>query len=382
MFYRLLISALLLLVSVPSDGFARNTEAELAQIRQEKIKLADIQRQLESTLGTLGKELHKLDQSLVAARAARREVDVKIAEADRNIAELRASKKQLQSDIKALEEQMLEQSAAAYQRASREPNWMDMFAGVPVSEIPHRKKMLQFAMLSQEKDRLLWQQKVAEVAKIEKQEMTKREELTALRKEKEKREIEVAGRVEEKRNLEKRVRRDVSLNKEKVKQLIEQEKALKRLLEGMSTGLLGSDKSEKPLSVRKKKGRLSWPLKGKVVASYGSRPDPGRPKLTGVQLSPLSSRDKGKEVKAIADGQIRFADWFGGYGLMLIVDHGDGLISVYAHNDALFWQIGDWVEAGEVLAQAGSTGWIEDVRLYFELRDKGEPVNPKTWCRK
>jgi len=79
---------------------------------------------------------------------------------------------------------------------------------------------------------------------------------------------------------------------------------------------------------------------------------------------------------------VRYADWFGGYGLMMIVDHGDGLISVYAHNDALYWQMGDWVEAGERIAEAGSTGWIEGVRLYFELREKGKPVNPKKWCRR
>ena len=118
------------------------------------------------------------------------------------------------------------------------------------------------------------------------------------------------------------------------------------------------------------------------MASFGSRPVPGRPKLTGVQLVPTGKGTKRRAVKAIADGQVRYADWFGGYGLMMIVDHGDGLISVYAHNDALYWQMGDWVEAGELLAEAGSTGWIEDVRLYFELRDKGSPVNPKKWCRR
>jgi septal ring factor EnvC (AmiA/AmiB activator) len=79
---------------------------------------------------------------------------------------------------------------------------------------------------------------------------------------------------------------------------------------------------------------------------------------------------------------VRYSDWFGGYGLMMIVDHGDGLISIYAHNDALYLQMGEWVEEGEVLAEAGSTGWIEDVRLYFEVRDKGKPVNPADWCRK
>ncbi|MES0372094.1 MAG: peptidoglycan DD-metalloendopeptidase family protein [Mariprofundaceae bacterium] len=380
---RLASLLLLLLLCVPLDAqAARNTEAELEQVRQEKQKLVKIRKQLESKLGVLGKELRRLDRALVKARTARRKVDVRISETDKNISQLRQTSKQLKSDIIYLEEQMIKQSIAAYQKASRQPGWLDIFAGVDVSEIPHRKKMLQFAMLSQEKERLDWQNKIVELAKVEKLEISRREELVGLKKEKKKKEKKVAVRVDEKRNMTKRVRRDVGLKKEKERQLAAQEKALQNLLKGLSVGLLGSDKSAKPQSVRKRKGRLSWPLKGKIVASFGSRPVAGRPRLTGVQLSPSSKKGKGRQVKAIASGQVRYSDWFGGYGLMMIVDHGDGLISVYAHNDALYWQMGDWIEAGELLAEAGSTGWIEGIRLYFELRDRGKPVNPKRWCRR
>jgi len=361
---------------------ASDNDAELVRIQQEKASLQSIRKQLESRLGELGKELRALDQSLVEARAARREVDSRIGETDRNLKQLRRRKGMLQSDIRRLEKQMIEQSVAAYQRASHEPGWMDAFAGVSVTEIPHRRKMLQFAMLSQEKERLEWQGKIAELAEVEKLEISNREALVRLRREREQREIEVAKRVDEKRALADRVKRDVGLNREKEKQLSEQEKALKRLLEGLSSGLFDSDKAAKHKSARSRKGRLPWPLKGKVVASFGSRPASGQPKLAGVQLVPVSTKDKGRQIKAIADGQVRYADWFGGYGLMMIVDHGDGLISVYAHNDALYWQMGDWVEAGQVLADAGSTGWVEGVRLYFEVRDKGNPVDPKKWCRR
>lgn len=380
---RLVPLLLLLLLCVPLGAeAARNTEAELEQVRQEKQKLVKIRKQLESKLGVLGKELRRLDRALVEARTARRKVDARISETDKNISQLRQTSKQLKSDIIYLEEQMMKQSIAAYQKASRQPGWLDIFAGVSVSEIPHRKKMLQFAMLSQEKERLEWQKKIVQLDKVEKLEITKRVELVELKREKKRHERKVAVRVDEKRSMTKRVRRDVGLKKDKEQQLAAQEKALKNLLNGLSVGLLGSDRALKPQSVRKQKGRLSWPLKGKVVASFGSRPVAGRPRLTGVQLSPSSKKGKGRQVKAIASGQVRYSDWFGGYGLMMIVDHGDGLISVYAHNDALYWQMGDWVEAGELLAEAGSTGWIEGIRLYFELRDRGKPVNPKRWCRR
>jgi len=382
MIFRLLfLLPLLLLLAAPAQA-ARDNQAELVRIQQEKDKLLAIRQQLESQLGSLGNELRSLDKALVAARGARRQVDEQIAVVDRRLAELRSRKRVLQGDIRKLEERMIEQSIAAYQQANHQPGWLDAFAGVSVAEIPHRKQMLQFALQSQEKERLKWQSKVAELAEVEEQEMADRNELVQLRKERETREIEVAKRVEEKRVLAERVKRDVGLNREREKQLSEQEKALKRLLEGLSAGLLGSDKAPVHKSVRKLRGRLPWPLKGKIVASFGSRPGSGRPKLVGVQLAPSSTESKGRKVKAIAGGQVRYADWFGGFGLMMIVDHGDGLISVYAHNDALYWQMGDWVEAGQVLADAGSTGWIEGIRLYFEVRENGEPVDPKRWCRR
>lgn len=380
---RVLSFLLLCFLCAPSDIQAgRSTEVEIEQVRQEKQKLIKIRKQLESRLGALGKALRKLDTSLVAARAARRKVDVKIADADRNLGVLRHKKKQLKSEIFQLEAQMLQQSIAAYQRASRQPGWMDVFSGVSASKVPHRKKMLQFAMLSQEKERVLWQGKVIELANTEKLELIKRSELVALKKEKRKHEQKIAVQVDEKRNMAKRVRKDVGLNKEREKQLLEQEEALKRLLQGISVGLLGTDKPLTSRFGRKQKGKLPWPLQGKIVASYGSRLVPGRPRLTGVQLSPKYKSEKGRQVQSIAAGQVRYADWFGGYGLMMIVDHGDGLISVYAHNDALYWQMGDWVEMGEALAEAGSTGWVENTRLHFELRDMGKPVNPKLWCKK
>jgi len=380
---RFIILFLLLGLTPLSDVNAgQNSKAELEQVKKERQSLIKIRKQLESKLGSLGRELRKLDEALVSARTARRAVTGKISKIDKKLVELRRKKIALKDDIQHQEAQMLKQSVAAYQRANREPGWLDTFAGVSASEIPHRKKMLQLALHSQERERLAWQSKIIELAAVEKMEVVKRDELDLLKKERVKREEKVASRVAEKRKMSKRVRRDVRLQKEKEAQLAAQEKALQRLIQGIGEGLLGSDRAAKTLSVRKLKGKLAWPIKGKIVASYRSRPVAGRPRITGVQMSPRSSKAKGRQVKAIVGGQVRYADWFGGYGLMMIVDHGDGLISVYAHNDALYWQTGDWVEAGDLLAEAGSTGWIEDIRLYFEVRDRGKPVNPARWCRR
>jgi len=89
---------------------------------------------------------------------------------------------------------------------------------------------------------------------------------------------------------------------------------------------------------------------------------------------------EGTPVRAVAAGQIVFADWFRGYGLLLIVDHGDGIMSVYAFNQALYKNKGDQVGADEPIAALGASGGRDKPGLYFGIREQGQPVDPLTWC--
>jgi len=86
-------------------------------------------------------------------------------------------------------------------------------------------------------------------------------------------------------------------------------------------------------------------------------------------------------VHAVSHGRIVFADWLRGYGLMIIVDHGDGYLSLYGCNETLLKDVGDWVNAGETIATSGASGGQKTPGLYFEVRAKGQPVDPKAWLR-
>ncbi|KAB8182140.1 peptidoglycan DD-metalloendopeptidase family protein, partial [Lysobacter maris] len=90
----------------------------------------------------------------------------------------------------------------------------------------------------------------------------------------------------------------------------------------------------------------------------------------------------GTAVKAVADGQVVYAEWMTGYGLLLIIDHGNGYMSLYAHNDALLKDAGDSVKRGDAVASVGSSGGHGRPALYFELRRNGQPVNPNVWLRR
>jgi septal ring factor EnvC (AmiA/AmiB activator) len=123
------------------------------------------------------------------------------------------------------------------------------------------------------------------------------------------------------------------------------------------------------------KGKLAWPVQGKVAGDFGQTRGAGPVKWNGVLLEATA----GTPVRAVYHGRVAFADWLQGLGLLVIVDHGGGYMSLYGHNEALLKESGDWVEPGEALAQVGDTGGQSQAALYFEIRFNGEPVNPHPW---
>lgn len=125
-----------------------------------------------------------------------------------------------------------------------------------------------------------------------------------------------------------------------------------------------------------RRGQLGRPLAGTVLAAFGGKLPDGR-----GSDGWLVAGTAGAEVRAVAPGRVAFSDWLKGYGLLVIVDHGDGWMSLYAFNDALLKDVGDWVRAGDPLATVGSSGGQGRPALYFELRRNGQPQDPKPWFK-
>jgi len=124
------------------------------------------------------------------------------------------------------------------------------------------------------------------------------------------------------------------------------------------------------------KGKLPWPVDGRLLNRWGSSYGNGDLSRQGVVLA----ANEGENVRAIHHGRVVYSDWFSSSGLLLIIDHGDGYMSLYAHNQSLFRDVGEWVSQGEVIAAAGNTGGQATASLYFEIRHNGDAINPSTWC--
>jgi septal ring factor EnvC (AmiA/AmiB activator) len=171
-------------------------------------------------------------------------------------------------------------------------------------------------------------------------------------------------------SLRERIRREGA----EVERLAAQEKDLTRLIAELTSIL--SDypiSSEQPFSDHK--GRLTWPVAGRLLHDFGQPRGGGTMKWNGVVLEAR----RGTEVRAVYHGRVAFADWLAGMGLLVIVDHGEGYMTLYGYNETILKKAGDWVAPGDVLATVGDSGGQSEAGLYFELRSGARPVNPRVW---
>jgi murein hydrolase activator len=159
-----------------------------------------------------------------------------------------------------------------------------------------------------------------------------------------------------------------------VGRLADQEKDLSRLIEELTSIL--SDypiSSEEPFTEHK--GRLTWPVAGALMHDFGQPRAGGQMKWNGVVLA----APRGSEVRAVYHGRVEFADWLAGLGLLVIVNHGEGYMTLYGYNETILKNAGDWVAPGDVIATVGDSGGQPQAALYFELRHGTLPVNPRQW---
>lgn len=138
-----------------------------------------------------------------------------------------------------------------------------------------------------------------------------------------------------------------------------------------------ADASLAGINFNRLRGKLALPVAGEILHKFGQDREGGGPAWKGVFIRAR----QGQEVRAVGSGKIAFADWLRGFGNLLIVDHGQGYLSLYSNNESLYKQPGEPVRAGDVVASVGATGGQDEPGLYFELRHQGKPFDPLAWVR-
>ena len=185
-----------------------------------------------------------------------------------------------------------------------------------------------------------------------------------------------------------KIKQDYSSNEHQLTQLQENEISLKNLMSSLPITdeelavNVGQNRdqiqgnSEFKGDFTTLKGSLPWPVKGRLAQSFGS------PRADSHWDGVLIEANEGTDIKAVTEGKVVYAEWKMGYGMLLIIDHGHGYMTLYAFNQSLYKHEGDWVEAGDVIATVGQSGGRSQAGLYFGIRQNGTPVDPLEWCHR
>lgn len=181
----------------------------------------------------------------------------------------------------------------------------------------------------------------------------------------------------ERQEMVRSLRERITGEEEELQQLQADEKQLTRLMRELRktvADLPGAAPGARPFA--KLRGKLPWPLRGKLLAQYGE-PKSGRLKWNGLWIA----APEGASVKAVAPGRVAYVGWMHRYGLIAVLEHEGGYYSLYGHNQSVAISVGDQVQPGDVISTVGATGGHEKNGLYFELRKGTDPVNPKPWLK-
>ncbi len=366
---------------LPALTFAATDEGELAE-RQERLE-------------TLRTEMNALGERLAADREQAGGLEAELARLERRIGDERADLKALDESIRARTRRLDELQSAVEAELARSERHRDYLAET-VRSAYRRGALAPLGLILGEDDPariqrlLVYQQRLGEARaeRVRTAEAAMRRlseqraalqallaEQQAAREERASRLAELQSSLAERDELLARLRQRIRENDARLASSREEAETLTELISDLQARLAaaGPTVDEWPsLS----EGALAWPVRGPLLARYGSERAAGL-RWTGL----LIGGDEGEPVRPVAPGQVVFADWLRGLGLLLIIDHGAGYLSLYGRNQALYSDVGDWVEVDDVIATVGRSGGRAETALYFELRADGRPVDPLAWLR-
>jgi murein hydrolase activator len=377
----LAVAVLLTLRGPPLAGAAAHGEADARkaeeQLQAVKAEIERVTREVSAEQverDRLTRELRSAELSLGEARANLLELRRQRAEGAARRAALLGEQRERESELDDNRAALAGQMRAAYQIGRQEPLKLLLNQQTPALagrmfvyySYFGRARAGQIRLIEDDVQRLgeLASELEAEDAKLAELEKQQRAQLDQLEQAHERRSVVLA-------NLEVQSRGRV----QNLERLRGQQAGLEKLLHELRSAMErfpveGND------AFTRLRGKLAWPVSGRLVARFGEA------RAAGVRWDGvLVATERGAPVKAVCQGRVIYADWLPGLGLLAIVDHGDGYLSLYGHNDRLLKGVGEHVDAGDTIAAAGDSGGSPRPELYFEIRKGGKPVDPRPWFR-
>ncbi len=371
--YRIAVAGLCLFVVL-----CRAEEADHhGQLENLQQRIGDLQETLEQTRGRKQGLLSELEN---AERAIGR-VAGKLRDLDRDIAERGATLRHLQAEQASRAERLAAQRAGL-SRQLREAYGLGRQERLKLllnQEDPGRLgRILAYqAYLSRHRAHRIRDmgERIAELLAVESEVRRERAELQQqrARQKSEQQRLQATRRVRD--LLVRQLEQDLADQGRRLGRLRQDEQALQQVIQELERKAV-REESVQRVSMGKRRGKLPWPVRGRLGARFGTERAPGGLKWDGVVVN----AEPGAEVLAVHHGRVAFADWLRGFGLLLILDHGEGYMSLYGFNQSLLKETGEWVGEGEPVALVGDSGGRSHPGLYFGIRKAGRAQNPRRWC--
>ena len=340
----------------------KRTEQVLAEQKSSREELQQALKTTETRIGELVRAQQKTESELASSR--------------KELARLGEQRSGLQQQQKQQQEVLAQQLVSAYTRGGHDYTKL-LLSQSGAGQL--ERVLAYYGFLNEARVQAIDAVKETRFALLQvEEELGKREsELKALLDRQQQERDDLRSSKSQRERALNRLQRDMKRSQQQLAQLQESEQTLKTVI--AEARQVKPSVSRGPVVAKglgRQQGQLSWPVKGRLAKRFGEERQGGL-RWKGVMLS----ASEGSSVNAVADGNVVYADWVKGFGLLLVVDHGEGYMSIYGHNQALLKQAGDGVRAGEAVALVGKSGGHAEPGLYFEIRHQGEAVDPARWCR-
>ena len=376
---RAVSNSLLLPLMLMLGAVASADEEQEQKLDNLKRSISSLEQQLEDRdkeRNSLQSELKKVELRASKINSNVRRLRGKINKLESELKDLSSRERDLQLGIRGQSAAIVEQIAAAYKLGNQEPIKLLLNQEDP-QKIARVFKYYDYFLQARTEKIQRYKKDVDELATVIADIETQKLRLTQSRADLEADKNKLTRQAKKRKKTLSNLQSSLRTDKKKLSKLKKERGKLEELLAAVKRAAADLALPSNYESFISRKGQLSWPLKGRVAHSYGSRRS-GELRWEGW----LIGAKAGDEVKAVHQGRVVFSNYLRGFGLLVIVDHSDGYLTLYAHNQELLKDTGDWVQSNEILSRAGDTGGLDKPALYFEIRKDGNPADPKSWLGK
>lgn len=374
----LLCAGLMLCLNTYADQ-----KAEMAELQKEIEALQKELQQVQGTRSSLQQELQKSEQEINKLQQKANKINKELKQQNGELQQLKNERSQLEQAKKKQQGELAEQMRAAHKLGEQSEVKVLLNQESP-DQLSRIMKYHSYFLEAHNRKMQGFMETIARIDALTPEIESKTLALAEMQAQLDEQRAQLKTRQQERQQALAKVNSEFKDKNKQLNQLNEDRRRLQALLVKVTQRVASSGAINSPAYVplpaggekfSLRKGRLPWPTQGSLIHRFGSARIAGQINWSGAYIA----APMGNPVIAVHHGRVVFADYFGGHGLLVIVDHGEGYLSLYAHNQSLLKKAGEPVSAGEAIANVGNSGGQTDTGLYFEIRHQGRPIDPGVW---